>query len=77
MFTKKNPSAAVLRESIQAKDAVFMGWQRTGLGEFFALYNITAAGHPSLGSTVTEQGLRMLNLRVPRTPIPQGPVKKF
>lgn len=65
------------RPIAQSKDAVFMGWQRTGLGEIFALYNITAADHPSLGSTVTEQGLRILNMQVPRTPLPQGPVKKF
>jgi hypothetical protein len=77
MLRKKSSSSPALRESIQAKDAVFMGWQKTALDEVFALYNITAADHPSLGSTVTEQGLRMLNLRVPWTPLPQGSVKKF
>ena len=77
MIKKKSPSVPAFRESIQAKDAVFMGWQKTALGEIFALYNITAAGHPSLGSTVTEKGRRTLDLQVPRTPLPQGPVKKF
>jgi len=77
MFKKKNPLAPALRRSTQAKDAVFMGWQRAGSEEVFALYNITAAGHPSLGSTVTGKTLHKLNLQVPGAPLPQGPVKKF
>jgi hypothetical protein len=47
MFRQKNPSAPVLRESIQAKDAEFMGWQKMKSGEFFALFNVIAEGHPS------------------------------
>ncbi len=58
-------------------DAKFLGWQKTGSGEAFALYNITATDHPSFGSTVTEKGLQKLNLQVPGTPLPQGPVKKL
>jgi hypothetical protein len=77
MFKLKNPSATTLRESIQAKDAVFMGWQKMKSGEFFALYNVIAAGHPSFGSTVTHDGLRKLNLQIPWTPLPEGLLKKF
>jgi hypothetical protein len=71
MFKDKNPTARTLPQSIRNEDAVFMGWQKTGSGEAFALYNITAAGHPSLGSTVTGEGLRKLDLQIPRTPFPQ------
>ena len=49
-------------------DAVFKGWQTTRSGELFALYTITAADHPSCGSTVTDKSLRNLNLRIPQTP---------
>lgn len=49
-------------------DAVFTGWQTTRSGQSFALYTITAQGHPSCGSTVTDANLRHLNLRIPRTP---------
>jgi len=34
----------------------------------FPLYNITVKKHPSYGSTVTQQTLRKLKLRVPKTP---------
>jgi len=51
-------------------DAVFVGWQKTSSGEPFALYNITAAHHPSRGSTVTDQTLRKLHLTIPKTPAP-------
>lgn len=67
MSERTNPSSS-------DSDAKFLGWQKTGSGEVFALYNITAADHPSFGSTVTEKGLQKLNLRVPATPLPQGPV---
>jgi len=67
MFKMKNPSAPALRQSTQTKDAIFMGWQKTKSGEIFALYNITAAGHPSLGSTVTDKSLLKLNLQIPQT----------
>ncbi len=77
MFRRKNPSAPVLRESIQTKDAVFMGWQKMKSGAFFALYNVIAAGHPSFGSTVTHDGLRKLNLQIPVTPLPQASLKKL
>ncbi len=77
MFRRKNPSAPVLREIIQTKDAVFMGWQKMKSGEFFALYNVIAAGHPSFGSTVTHDGLRKLNLQIPVTPLPRGTREKL
>jgi hypothetical protein len=51
------------------EDAVFMGWQTAGGGKAVALYNVTAAGHPSFGSTVTEKSLLKLNLQVPQTPL--------
>lgn len=71
MFKKINPSAADLRQGAQTEDAVFMGWQRMRSGEVFALYNVISVGHPSFGSTVTHNGLRKLNLKIPRTPPPQ------
>ena len=55
--------------STRNEDAIFMGWQKTGSGRTFALYTITAARHPSVGSTVTGESLARLNLRIPRTPI--------
>jgi hypothetical protein len=72
MIKKKDPSTPALQQSPQTKDAVFMGWQRMRSGEEFPLYNITAAGHPSFGSTVTDRGLRKLNLQVPWTPFTRG-----
>jgi hypothetical protein len=53
-------------------DALFLGWQDTLSGKRFAIYNITAANHPLFGSTVTGKCLRELNLRVPKTPLPQN-----
>jgi hypothetical protein len=69
MFKKRKLSGLPIRQSAQAKDAIFMGWQKTSSGEDFALYNITAAGHPSLGSTVTGLSLLKMNLQIPQTPI--------
>jgi len=77
VFKSKRSSNLDLPARTQSEDAVFMGWQKTRSGEFFALYNITAVGHPSFGSTVTEKSLRRLSLQVPGAPLPQGPVKKF
>jgi hypothetical protein len=47
-------------------DAVFIGWQETPAGSAFALYSVTAAGHPSHGSTVSEETLSKLNLQIPK-----------
>jgi hypothetical protein len=77
MFKDENPTALALPQSSRNEDAVFMGWQRLRSGEVLALYNVTAAGHPSFGSTVTDKGLRNLNLQVPVAPLLQGPVKRF
>jgi len=63
--------------SVRNSDAVFIGWQANPRGKALALYNITVVGHPSHGSTVTKDTLRMLNLQIPRIQYPQGPVKKF
>lgn len=46
-------------------DAEFIGWQETPSGEVFALYIVTAAGHPLCGSTVSEKTLKKLNLKPP------------
>ena len=51
-------------------DAIFIGWQETSWGEVFALYNITVAGHPAYGSTVTHRELRKLHLRIPESTPP-------
>jgi hypothetical protein len=48
--------------------AVFIGWQKKATGETFALYNITLAGHPLRGSTVSDRRLLGLHLRIPPTP---------
>ena len=69
MPDQKNPTPS-------ETDAKFLGWQKTGTGKVFALYNVTAADHPSFGSTVTEQSLQEMNLQVPPTPPPEPP-KKF
>ena len=49
-------------------DAVFIGWQKTPLGEAFPLYNVTAKNHPLYQSTVSDQTLREQNLKIPQTP---------
>jgi len=58
--------------SVQNSDAVFIGWQEMYSGDDCALYNITAAGHPSYGSTVSEKTLNKLNLQVPKQQIHKG-----
>jgi hypothetical protein len=77
-YTGHDPSAEstdALPRNSQGKDAVFLGWQKKRVGEPLALYNITAKGHPSFGSTVTKKSLSKLNLKIPPTPFPQGRVK--
>jgi hypothetical protein len=61
----------LLDRSTRQLDAVFVGWQVTQLGSPIALYNITAADHQLNGSTVSEDTLRRLHLRIP--PVPQLP----
>ena len=77
MFKDNNPTAGSFTQSTRSEDAVFKGWQKTGSGEVFALYNITSAGHPAHGSTVTDKTLHRLNLQVPSAPLPEGPMKKW
>lgn len=67
MRTEKNISALTDRSDADS-DAKFLGWQKTKSGEPVALYNITAAGHPSYGSTVSEKSLEKMNLEIPETP---------
>ena len=57
-------------------DADFLGWQKTRSGNIFPLFNITVADHPSYRSTVSDETLRRMRLRVPLTlsPYPEiGP----
>jgi len=75
MSDGENPMTQSLQQSTQNEDAEFKGWQKTGSGDVIPLYNITAAGHPSRGSTVTDKTLHKLNLHVPGAPLPEGPVK--
>jgi len=78
--TYQDPSVeptGALPRSGRSKDAVFKGWQKTGSGEVFALYNITVAGHPLHGSTVTGETLHKLKLQIPGTPPPQVTLKRF
>ncbi len=53
-------------------DAEFLGWQRTSSGGDVPLFNVTAEGHPSFGSTLTEKGLKKLDLKVPDIPLRGG-----
>jgi|WetSurMetagenome_2_1015567.scaffolds.fasta_scaffold644418_2 hypothetical protein len=49
-------------------DALFLGRQQCPPGKSFALYTIIAVDHESYGSTVGEETLRRLNLKVPVIP---------
>jgi hypothetical protein len=60
---------------IRNADAVFLGWQETPWGKPVALYNITAANHPSYGSTVLKESLRKFHLQVPPIPLRQRRAK--
>jgi len=51
-------------------DANFLEWQGKLAGELFPLFNITVADHPLYKSTVSEETLRRLHLRIPRIPSP-------
>jgi hypothetical protein len=68
MVTDDDASSGELPQAPRNIDAVFAGWQTTRSGESFALYTITAADHPSRGSTVTDKSLMNLNLKIPQTP---------
>jgi hypothetical protein len=46
-------------------DAVFLGYQKTKDGREIPLFNIVIQHHPLNGSTVTEERLQSLDLRVP------------
>jgi hypothetical protein len=67
-FQKKYPVVINQETEYQSKDARFLGWQATAKGEKVALFNIINQEHPRLGSTVTEETLRHLNLQVPAVP---------
>jgi len=53
-------------------DAVFLGWQKNHSGDSFALYNITRRDHPSYGSTVSENTIKKLNLKMPEQDYSEG-----
>jgi hypothetical protein len=77
MSKDNDPTAGSFSQRTRSEDAVFKGWQKTGSGEVFALYNVTSANHPAFGSTVTDKTLHRLNLQVPGTPFPEGGLKKW
>jgi len=60
------------RSNFSDSDAVFIGWQEMYSGGVFALYIITTEGHPSFGSTVSEETLNKLNLQIPRRHTSKG-----
>ena len=68
MVTDDSAASGESSQATRNDDAVFKGWQTTRSGESFALYIITAADHPSRGSTVTDKSLLNLNLKIPQTP---------
>ena len=72
MVTDSDSTSGSSAEGPRNDDAVFTGWQRMRSGEPVALYTITAADHPSRGSTVTHKSLLDLNLKIPQTPGPPG-----
>ncbi len=58
-------------------DAVFIGYQMTEKGKSIPLFNIIAEDHPRKGSTVSEEGLKLLNLQVPEIPDQKGGPEKI
>jgi hypothetical protein len=56
--------------TVPDSDAEFLGWQEIYLGPPTALYIITVANHPSLGSSVSKDTMRGFNLRIPPTTDP-------
>jgi hypothetical protein len=76
MVDHENSPASDSPRGVRGEDAVFLGWQRVEGEEALPLYTITAMGHPSCGSTVTDVKLRELDLQIPHTPPPQGQAKK-
>ena len=66
MTENKEDSMNGKKTSDKNADVEFLGWQKTMSGDNVALYNITAANHPSHGSTVSEKTLNKLNLKMPK-----------
>ena len=64
-------------QSFSILDAQFLGWQEALSKGDFALYTISANGHPSYGSTVSEEDLREMNLRVPDAPMFERHTRKL
>lgn len=54
------------KSSVPDSDVVFIGWMERLSGGAIRLYNVTKAGHPLHGSTVSDNTLRKLNLQPPQ-----------
>ena len=65
MTTKNQGDVSDSAHPAPTEDAAFLGWQKIPRGDLVALYRVTAAGHPSYGSTVSDKTLLNLNLRIP------------
>jgi phage/plasmid-like protein (TIGR03299 family) len=75
MSESKSYLAPNLHQGAGENDAVFLGWQTIIDGELIPLYTITAIGHPSFHSTVSDVTLRKMHLRIPHTPSPYPSAK--
>jgi 2'-5' RNA ligase len=59
----------IVTASESVPDAIFVGMMPPSeVSEMFPLFNITKPGHPSLDSTVTQETLQQLGLKVPEVP---------
>ena len=68
MLINKKKQTENSPENNPCSDAVFIGWMQDNDEGAFPLYNITVKDHPSYGSTVSDNTLRVMNLRIPQTP---------
>ena len=60
----------VRARAIRDQDVKFLGWQGKRSGDIFPLYNIAKVDSPSYQSTVGEETVQGLHLRIPKTPSP-------
>jgi phage/plasmid-like protein (TIGR03299 family) len=70
-----NTMIQVAKQSDRKIESEFIGWQESYSGELIPLYNIIKLNHPSYRSTVGENTLRELHLKMPRTPSPYPGVR--
>jgi hypothetical protein len=71
----KDMSLRKKSRSTHSADAVFLGYQMTEKGKSIPLFNIIAKDHPLKGSTVSEESLRALKLRIPKIPDKKNDLK--